>query len=143
MLQYKSSKQENKFLKRKGVCIMANSTIKVTRVDALNKAIEVLGSVEGNAEYIEVLDKIKASVSKKSVSKADEARMAENETIRTAIVDFLTDRKARVSDITKGVNDILGTDFTSNKVSAQVTVLKNEGTVVREVDKKIAFFSLA
>ena len=143
MLQYKSSKQENKFLKRKGVCIMANSTIKVTRVDALNKAIEVLGSVEGNAQYIEVLDKIKASVSKKSVSKADEARMAENETIRAAIVDFLADRKARVSDITKGVNDILGTDFTSNKVSAQVTVLKNEGTVVREVDKKIAFFSLA
>ena len=143
MLQYKSSKQVNKFLKRKGVCIMANSTIKVTRVDALNKAIEVLGSVEGNAEYIEVLDKIKASVSKKSVSKADEARMAENETIRTAIVDFLANGKARVSDITKGVNEILGTDFTSNKVSAQVTVLKNDGTVIREVDKKIAFFSLA
>lgn len=122
---------------------MANSTIKVTRVDALNKAIEVLGSVEGNAQYIEVLDKIKASVSKKSVSKADEARMAENETIRTAIVDFLANGKARVSDITKGVNEILGTDFTSNKVSAQVTVLKNGGTVVREVDKKIAFFSLA
>ena len=143
MLQYKSSKQENKFLKRKGVCIMANSTIKVTRVDALNKAIEVLGSVEGNAQYIEVLDKIKASVSKKSVSKADEARILENENIRTAIVDFLANGKARVSDITKAVNEVLGTDFTSNKVSAQVTVLKNEGTVVREVDKKIAFFSLA
>lgn len=143
MLQYKSSKQENKFLKRKGVCIMANSTIKVTRVDALNKAIEVLGSVEGNTEYIEVLDKIKASVSKKSVSKADEARILENENIRTAIVDFLANGKARVSDITKAVNEVLGTDFTSNKVSAQVTVLKNEGTVVREVDKKIAFFSLA
>ena len=143
MLQYKSSKQENKFLKRKGVCIMANSTIKVTRVDALNKAIEVLGSVEGNAQYIEVLDKIKASVSKKSVSKADEARILENENIRTAIVDFLANGKARVSDITKAVNEVLGTDFTSNKVSAQVTVLKNEGIVVREVDKKIAFFSLA
>ena len=69
--------------------------------------------------------------------------MAENETIRTAIVDFLANGKARVSDITKGVNEILGTDFTSNKVSAQVTVLKNDGTVIREVDKKIAFFSLA
>ena len=122
---------------------MTNSTIKVTRVDALNKAIEVLGSVEGNAEYIAVLDKIQASVSKKSVSKADEARILENENIRTAIIDFLANGKARVSDITKAVNEVLGTDFTSNKVSAQVTVLKNEGTVVREVDKKIAFFSLA
>jgi len=122
---------------------MTNSTVKVTRVDALNKAIEVLGSVEGNAQYIEVLDKIKASVSKKSVSKADEARILENAEIRSAIVDFLVDGKARLSDITEGVNAILYTDFTSNKVSAQVTVLKNEGIVTREVDKKIAFFSLA
>ena len=122
---------------------MTNSTIKVTRVDALNKAIEVLGSVEGNAQYIEVLDKIKASVSKKSVSKADEARILENENIRTAIVDFLANGKARVSDITKAVNEVLGTDFTSNKVSAQVTILKNDGVIMREVEKKVAYFSLA
>ena len=49
----------------------------------------------------------------------------------------------RVSDITKAVNEILGTDFTSNKVSAQVTVLKNDGIIIREVEKKIAYFSLA
>ena len=122
---------------------MTNSTIKVTRVDALNKAIEALGSVEGNAQYIEVLDKIKASVSKKSVSKADEARILENENIRTAIVDFLANGKARVSDITKAVNEILGTDYTSNKISAQVTVLKNDCVITREVEKKIAYFSLA
>ena len=123
---------------------MATSTeIKVTRVMALDKAIEVLGTMENTTEYVEVLDKIKASVSKKSVSKAEEARILENENIRTAIVDFLANGKARVSDITKGVNDILDTEYTSNKVSAQMTKLKNDGTVVREVDKKIAFFSLA
>ena len=122
---------------------MANSTIKVTRVDALNKAIEVLGSVEGNAQYIEVLDKIKASVSKKSVSKTDKARIEENENIRSAILEVLNGKRMRVSDITKAVNETLGTDYTSNKVSAQVTVLKGDGSVLREVDKKIAYFTVA
>lgn len=123
---------------------MANATeIKVTRVMALDKAIEVLETMENTTEYVEVLGKIKASVSKKSESKADKAKAEENGKIRNAITEVLDGRKMRVSDITKEVNEVLGTDFTSNKVSAQVTVLKNEGVIMREVEKKVAYFSLA
>ena len=123
---------------------MTNATeIKVTRVMALDKAIEVLETMENTTEYVEVLGKIKASVSKKSESKADKAKAEENGKIRNAITEVLDGRKMRVSDITKGVNEILGTDFTSNKVSAQVTVLKNEDVIMREVEKKVAYFSLA
>lgn len=123
---------------------MTNATeIKVTRVMALDKAIEVLETMENTTEYIEVLGKIKASVSKKSESKADKAKAEENGKIRNAITEVLDGRKMRVSDITKEVNEVLGTDFTSNKVSAQVTILKNEGVIMREVEKKVAYFSLA
>ena len=123
---------------------MTNATeIKVTRVMALDKAIEVLETMENTTEYVEVLGKIKASVSKKSESKADKAKAEENGKIRNAIIEILNGRKMRVSDITKEVNEVLGTDFTSNKVSAQVTVLKNEGVIMREVEKKVAYFSLA
>ena len=123
---------------------MTNTTeIKVTRVMALDKAIEVLETMENTTEYIEVLEKIKTSVSKKSESKADKAKAEENGKIRNAITEVLDGRKMRVSDITKEVNEVLGTDFTSNKVSAQVTVLKNEGVIMREVEKKVAYFSLA
>lgn len=123
---------------------MTNATeIKVTRVMALDKAIEVLGTMENTTEYVEVLGKIKASVSKRSESKADKARAEENGNIRNAITEVLEGGKMRVSDITKTVNEILGTDFTSNKVSAQVTALKNDGVIIREVEKKIAYFSLA
>ena len=123
---------------------MTNATeIKVTRVMALDKAIEVLETMENTTEYVEVLGKIKASVSKKSESKADKAKAEENGKIRDAITKVLDGRKMRVSDITKEVNEVLGTDFTSNKVSAQVTVLKNEGVIMREVEKKVAYFSLA
>lgn len=123
---------------------MTTSTeIKVTRVKALDKAIEILGTMENTTEYIEVLEKIKASVSKKSESKADKARAEENGNIRNAITEVLEGGKMRVSDITKAVNEVLGTDFTSNKVSAQVTALKDDGIIIREVEKKIAYFSLA
>ena len=123
---------------------MTTSTeIKVTRVMALDKAIEALGAMENTTEYVEVLGKIKASVSKKSESKADKARAEENGNIRNAITEVLEGGKMRVSDITKAVNETLGTDYTSNKISSQVTVLKNDGVVTRKVEKKIAYFSLA
>lgn len=124
---------------------MANSTIKVTRVNAIeiSKALVSASEREDKNEVLEVLDKMIESLSRKSVSKADKARAEENEGIRSAILEVLANGKARVSDITKGVNEVLGTDFTSNKVSAQVTILKNEGVITREVDKKIAYFSVA
>lgn len=123
---------------------MANSTIKVTRVNAIevSKALVSASEIENKNEVLEVLDKMIESFSKKSTSKADKAKAEENENIRSAILEVLANGKARVSDITKGVNEILGTDYTSNKVSAQVTVLKNEGSISREVEKKIAYFSV-
>ena len=122
----------------------ANVT-KVTRVDAMNicKALVSESERSDKTEVMAVLDKMIESLSKKSVSKADKARIEENENIRSAILDVLTGKRMRVSDITKAVNDSLGTDYTSNKVSAQVTVLKGDGAIVREVEKKIAYFTVA
>ena len=123
---------------------MANS-VKVTRVDAMNICRElVLNSErEDSTEIIAVIDKMIESLSKKSVSKADKARIEENKNIRSAILEVLNGKRMRVSDITKAVNETLGTDYTSNKVSAQVTVLKGDGSILREVDKKIAYFTVA
>ena len=123
---------------------MVNS-VKVTRVDAMNicKALVLNSEREDSAEVIAVLNKMIESLSKKSVSKADKAKIEENENIRSTILNVLAGNRMRVSDITKAVNNILGTDYTSNKVSAQVTVLKGDGSVLREVDKKIAYFTVA
>ena len=122
----------------------ANVT-KVTRVDAMNicKALVSESERTDKTEVMAVLDKMIESLSKKSVSKADKARIEENENIRSTILEVLAGNRMRVSDITKAVNDTLGTDYTSNKVSAQVTVLKGEGSIVREVEKKIAYFTVA
>ena len=122
----------------------ANVT-KVTRVEAMNicKALVSASERTDKTEVVAVLDKMIENLSKKSVSKADKVRIEENENIRSAILEVLAGKKMRVSDITKAVNDNLGTDYTSNKVSAQVTVLKGDGSILREVEKKIAYFTVA
>ena len=127
--------------------IMTNSNeIKVTRVEAMNICRELVSGTDraDKEKVIEVIDKMIESLSKKSVSKADKARIEENEAIRSAILEVLAEKgKQRVSDITKAVNGRMSADYTSNKVSAQVTALKDSGSIIREVEKKIAYFSIA
>ena len=124
---------------------MANSTeVKVTVAEKFDMVIEALTNAEvtevNGIDLIEFLTDRKEKATRKSGTKAEKP---ENADIRTAILEYLgTVDKARISDVTKGVNDILGTDYTSNKVSAQMTKLKNDLAVVREVEKKIAYFSL-
>ena len=124
---------------------MANSTeVKVTVADKFDMVIEALANANvtevNGIDLIEFLIDRKDKATRKSGTKAEKPENAE---IRNAILEYLdTVDNARISVVTKGVNDILGTDYTSNKVSAQMTKLKNEGTVVRTVDKKIAYFSL-
>lgn len=124
---------------------MANSTeVKVTVADKFDMVIEALANANvtevNGIDLIEFLTDRKDKATRKSGTKAEKP---ENADIRNAIIEFLdTVDNARISVITKGVNDILGTDYTSNKVSAQMTKLKNEGTVIRTVEKKIAYFSL-
>lgn len=126
---------------------MTNSNeIKVTRVEAMNICRELVSGTDraDKEKVIEVIDKMIESLLKKSVSKADKAKIEENEAIRSAILEVLAEKgKQRVSDITKAVNERMSADYTSNKVSAQVTVLKGNGSVIREVEKKVAYFSLA
>ena len=124
---------------------MTNSTeVKVTVAEKFDMVIEALTNAEvtevNGIDLIEFLNDRKEKATRKSGTKAEKP---ENADIRGAILEYLgTVDKARISDVTKGVNDILGTDYTSNKVSAQMTKLKNDLAVVREVEKKIAYFSL-
>ena len=125
---------------------MTNSTeVKVTVAEKFDMVIEALTNAEvtevDGIDLIEFLNDRKEKATRKSGTKTEKPENAE---IRTSIIEYLgTVEKARISDVTKGVNDILDTEYTSNKVSAQMTKLKNDGTVVREVEKKIAYFSLA
>ena len=121
-----------------------NATNKVTIADKFNALIDYFNAEDkDNFEFEFNVTEFLEDRLAKSKKNSTKTEKPENADIRTAILEVLANGKARISDITKGVNSILDSDYSSNKVSAQVTILKNEGTVIRTVDKKIAYFEIA
>ena len=120
----------------------ANVENKLTIAQKYDLLIEFFESIENDFDEFDVIEFL-SDRKAKSVKAGTKTEKPENAEIRSAILEVLANGKARISDITKGVNSILESDYSSNKVSAQVTILKNEGTVVRTVEKKIAYFEVA
>ena len=121
-----------------------NATNKVTIADKFNALIDYFNTEDkDNFEFEFNVTEFLEDRLAKSKKNSTKTEKPENADIRTAILEVLANGKARISDITKGVNSILDSDYSSNKVSAQVTILKNEGTVIRTVEKKIAYFEIA
>ena len=121
-----------------------NATNKVTIADKFNALIDYFNAEDkDNFEFEFNVTEFLEDRLAKSKKNSTKTEKPENADIRTAILEVLANGKARISDITKGVNSILDSDYSSNKVSAQVTILKNEGTVIRTVEKKIAYFEVA
>ena len=86
----------------------------MTRVEMMNeiKAMVEASASENKDTILEFCDKQIASFSKKSESKADKERKAENEIMQNQILEVLADgSKMRVSEILKSVNDAMETDF--------------------------------
>ena len=114
---------------------MANKMTIVEQYEA------IIGKVEGvlSAEEIAFLVERKDMHSKKNASRKPTKAQAENEGIKTAILDFMSDGVSRtVTDIQKGVG------LESNqKASALVRQLKEADLVVRKEEKGKAYFSLA
>lgn len=124
---------------------MTNTNVenKMTIAQKYDALIEICSEMEINLDGFDVIEFLEDRKAK-SVKSGTKTEKPENEGIRNAILEYLGGvEKARIADVTKGVNEILGTDYTSNKVSAQMTKLKNEGTVVRTLDKKVAYFEVA
>ena len=101
----------------------------------------IIGKVEGvlSAEEIAFLVERKDMHSKKNASRKPTKAQAENEGIKTAILDFMSDGVSRtVTDIQKAVG------LESNqKASALVRQLKEADLLVREEIKGKAWFTKA
>lgn len=124
---------------------MTNTEVKVTVAQKFDMVIKALTDAQvteiDGINLVEFLNDRKEKATRKGATKTEKP---ENAGIREAIMAYLGSvDKARISDVTKNINELLDTDYTSNKVSAQMTKLKNDGLVTREVEKKIAYFSLA
>ena len=113
-------------------------TNKMTYVKALEIAIK---AVEDNKEVAEKLEALKASVAKKnSAERKPTATQKTNEGYKEAILAYMeVGKKYTITGLMKGVVELA--DLSNQRVSALVRQLKEDGLVLREEEKRKAYFS--
>ena len=89
---------------------------------------------------IEVLDSRKNSKSSKPT-----AKQLENAELKERIKEMLADERHTCGELSKALTAERGEDISSQRVSALLTQMGDKGTneVVKTMEKKVAWFSLA
>ena len=107
------------------------------------QALEIAIATVDNAEAVERLVALKASIDKKnSADRKPTKTQVENDNVRNEILALLSDGQARtISEIAEAIPAL--NDATSQRVSALLTPLMKSEAVVREMVKRKAYFKLA
>ena len=121
---------------------MANT--KVTKKEMFTAILALIA--ETTPENAEVLTKFIeneiALLDKRAANKTATKTQKENEGIKTLILDTLTeiDKPVTISELQAFSADLAV--YTNQKLSALLTQMKAEGTVVKTVEKKKSYFSV-
>ena len=115
---------------------------KMTNKGAIEFVINTYGT-EIPADVLEKLEKIKASFEKKSASKKVTEKQEKNGEYKDRIVEILTDagKALTIQEIQAEEEDFA--EFNTSKMSALLSQLRKDGTIVRTYDKKKAYFGIA
>lgn len=142
--------------RQKEVVIMANT--KMTQVSALEIAIEVITNVMNgvdtdlaSSELSEAVAKLsgmaeKLAEKRSTPSKADKEKSAEHKAIADEIILVLSTEETvtngmTVSEMQKASEMLAG--YSNQKISAILRKMVDSGAVVKTVDKKKSYFSIA
>ena len=122
----------------------STTTRKPTQRDRYAEIREILVSA-GRDDLVEFVDGRVAQLDKKnSAERKPTAKQVENAGFKADIVAFMEPGTQYLSaDITKGVPSIVAAGISANRVTAMLTQLVNDGAIVRTVDKRKSFYSLA
>jgi len=122
----------------------SNST-KVTKRERFAQLMEIVNAsqVENSAELVSFIEHEVELLNKKNSrsGKPTKTQLA-NESIKTQIVSVL-ERVGKPMTVTQLLAESELADLSNQKVSALLTQLRESGTVVRTVEKKVAYYSLA
>ena len=121
-----------------------SSSPRVTKRDHYN-ALLAIPAVAENAELtafiqheLELLDK------KNAAERKPTAKQTENAGFKADILAWMEPGKGYVlADIHKGVPSIVAAGISGNRVTAMLTQLVNEGSLVRTEDKRKSVYTLA
>lgn len=115
-------------------------TNKMTLKDYFNEVI-ALATANDRPDLVAFAEGRIAVLDKKASAKKPTKTQEENVAIKDEIMSVLTEEGVTVSDL-QSKSDVLGT-LSNQRVSALLRQLVAEGQVVKTVDKKKSFFSLA
>ena len=122
----------------------SNST-KVTKRERFSQLMEIVkaSNVENSAELVAFIEhEVELLTKKNSRSGKPTKTQVENETIKAQIVSVL-ERVGKPMTVTQLLAESEFTGLSNQKVSALLTQLRKSGEVVRTIEKKVAFYSLA
>ena len=122
----------------------SNST-KVTKRERFSQLMEIVkaSKVENSAELVAFIEhEVELLNKKNSRSGRPTKAQVENETIKAQIVSVL-ERVGKPMTVTQLLAENEFTGLSNQKVSALLTQLRKSGEVVRTIEKKVAFYSLA
>ena len=122
----------------------SNST-KVTKRERFAQLMEIVkaSDVENSAELVAFIEhEVELLTKKNSRSGKPTKTQVENEAIKTQIVSIL-ERVGKPMTVTQLLAESELADLSNQKVSALLTQLRKTGEVVRTIEKKVAFYSLA
>lgn len=112
-----------------------------------NKFDEVIALLNGEESALSVEDAVdfindrKEKAQKKAGNRKPTATQKENEVLKDAILDVLTDKGITISDMLKTIPKLEG--YSNQKVSALMRQLVLSGKVVRVKEGKTTLFALA
>ena len=112
-----------------------------TKFDEVIKAVQGEDSVMSVEEIVDFLTDRKDKAVKKAGTRKPTANQKENEGIKGIILDNLTAEGQTVSELMAGTPDLAG--YSNQRLSALLRQLVLDGSVVKTVDKKKSYFSLA
>ena len=122
----------------------SNST-KVTKRERFSQLMEIVkaSNVENSAELVAFIEhEVELLTKKNSRSGKPTKTQVENETIKAQIISVL-ERVGKPMTVTQLLAESEFTGLSNQKVSALLTQLRKSGEVVRTIEKKVAFYSLA
>ena len=120
---------------------MANS-VKVTKLQVVERMLAT-ESIVANAEFKAYLENEKALLEKKASNRKATKTQTENVGIKATILTVLEDfnKPMTITDIQSANEDLKA--LSNQKISALVKQLKDNGLVVKSVEKGKSLFSLA
>ena len=120
---------------------MMAETKKLTKKDYFKELREMVAEI-GRTDLVDFIDHEIELLTKKGSKSTPTKTQVENEKIKGVIVETLTalDRPVIITELQEANVELA--NFSNQKISALLTQLVNAEIVVREVDKKKAYFSI-